>query len=574
MTTQADQDSCLGAAQPWLGRNLGRMTFRVAGAQLNLHVGDIRGNEELIADAIARAEAEKADILLTPELALTGYPPEDLVNRTDFVRANKEAVERLATKTGNVTAVVGFVDTAPSTHSGAIDAWERNVANAAAILRDGRIVGVYHKVLLPNYGVFDEDRNFSPGTDPGRTWTVGGVRFGVSICEDIWLTDGPPAAQVAAGARLLLNINASPFHRGKAAERETMLAERARSAGVPLVYLNLVGGQDELVFDGASVVFDSDGELMHRSPQFEEDFFVVDLARSDPAPSQVAPLLDPVEEVYRALTTGLGDYVRKNGFNGVVLGLSGGLDSALTATLASDALGPEKVWGVSMPSRFSSQHSIDDARDLASNLGIRFDVLPIDDVYQSHLDALSQLFTGTGFGVAEENLQARVRAAILMGLSNKFGPMVVATGNKSEMAVGYATIYGDMVGGYAVLKDVFKTLAYDLAKWRNRDGEVIPRSTIEKPPSAELRPDQQDTDSLPPYELLDAILERYVEQDLGLVEIMGDGFEPELVLRVARMVDRSEYKRRQSAPGVKITTKAFGRDRRLPITNAFRHGEP
>lgn len=554
------------------------MSVRVAGAQINLHVGDIRGNESRIAEAIARAESEGADVLLTPELAIVGYPPEDLVNRADFVKASREAVERLAALTGESMVVVGFVDSAPPTHSGAVDAGARKVANAAAILQHGRVSGVYHKVLLPNYGVFDEDRNFSPGTDPGAVWEVGDTRVGVSICEDIWLPDGPPSAQAAAGARVLLNINASPFHRGKALERESMLADRAKSAGVPLVYLNLVGGQDELVFDGASVVFDGSGDLLHRSPQFEEDFFVVDIGVDDrsgrrPATRNVTPLLDPTEEVYRALTTGLGDYVRKNGFDGVVIGLSGGLDSALTAALAADALGPERVWGVSMPSRFSSQHSIDDAALLAATLGIRFDVVPIDGVVQAYLDALAGLFEGTDFGVAEENLQARVRGALLMGLSNKYGPMVVATGNKSEMAVGYATIYGDMIGGYAVLKDVFKTLAYDLARWRNKAGEVIPQSTIDKPPSAELRPDQKDTDSLPPYELLDAILERYVEQDRAVDEIVADGFDEALVVRVARMVDRAEYKRRQAAPGVKITTKAFGRDRRLPITNAFRPGE-
>jgi NAD+ synthase (glutamine-hydrolysing) len=546
---------------------------------MNPHVGDIAGNERQIAEAIGRAEASGADILLTPELAVTGYPPEDLVNRTDFVDANRAAVERLAALTGDTLAVVGFVDKATPRHAGAVDAGAREVANAAAILRHGRVLGIYHKVLLPNYGVFDEDRNFSPGAEPAMIWEVGDVRVGVSICEDIWIPDGPPAAQAAAGASLLLNINASPFHMGKAAAREEMLAERAREASAPLVYLNLVGGQDELVFDGASVVLDAAGNLLHRSPQFEEDFFVVDVdtrgsaeSRREPAIGTVTPLLDPVEEVYRALTTGLGDYVRKNRFGGVVIALSGGLDSALTATLAVDALGPDRVWGVSMPSRFSSQHSIDDARQLASNLGFRFDVVPIDATFQAHLDSLSDLFSGTEFGVAEENLQARIRGAIVMGLSNKYGPMVIATGNKSEMAVGYATIYGDMIGGYAVLKDVFKTLAYDLARWRNKDGETIPQNTIDKPPSAELRPDQKDTDSLPPYELLDAILERYIEQEQSVEEIVDAGFEARLVVRIAGMVDRAEHKRRQAAPGVKITTKAFGRDRRLPITNAFRPG--
>lgn len=548
------------------------MSIRVAGAQLNLTVGDIEGNERLVADAMARAEAADADVLLVPELALTGYPPEDLVHRGDFVTANLEALDRLASLSGRVTTVVGFVDRARGESRGAVDSEERLVANAAAVLSAGEIKGVYHKVLLPNYGVFDEDRYFAVGTDPGRVWTIEGTPVGVSICEDIWRADGPPSEQALNGARVLLNINASPFHRGKAAEREEMLAERARASGSPVVYLNLIGGQDELVFDGASVVIDALGQTLHRSPQFEEDFFVVDVpVGEEPAEAgSIAPLLEPVEEVYRALTVGLGDYVRKNGFDSVVIGLSGGIDSALTAAIAADALGPESVWGVAMPSRFSSQHSIDDARALAENLGTRFDLIAIDDVYAAHLESLDEVFADTEFGVAEENLQARSRGATLMAISNKYGPMVVATGNKSEMAAGYATLYGDMVGGYAVLKDVFKTLVYELAEWRNRDGEVIPRSTIDKPPSAELRPDQKDSDSLPPYDVLDAILERYVEDDTGVSRIIEEGFDGSLVTRVARMVDRNEYKRRQAAPGVKVTTKAFGKDRRLPITNAYR----
>ena len=571
------------------------MTLRIAGAQLNMRVGDIAGNERLIAEAIAKAEAAGADVLLTPELGLTGYPPEDLVHRADFVASNIEALHRLAAGTGQVTAIVGFVAPVEAGHAGADDAWTREVANAAAVIRDGEVVGVYHKVLLPNYGVFDEDRNFSPGTDPGMVWEVAGQLVGISVCEDIWLADGPPGRQAAAGARVLLNINASPFHRGKAGERERMLADRARASGVPVVYLNLVGGQDELVFDGASVVIDADGDVIHRSPQFDEDFFFVDIDVSSAGRptgrnqveagvggvqtspmnrGTVTPLLDPVDEVYRALVTGLRDYVRKNGFPGVVVGLSGGIDSALTATIAADAVGPESVWGVAMPSRFSSQHSINDARDLAANLGIRFDLVSIEEVFTAYLDSLVEVFAGAEFDVAEENLQARIRGAILMAISNKFGHMVVATGNKSETATGYATLYGDMVGGYAVLKDVFKTLVYELSRWRNKDGVVIPESSIDKPPSAELRPDQFDSDSLPPYDLLDAILERYVERDLGVEAIVADGYDRDLVISVATRVDRNEYKRRQAAPGVKITTKAFGKDRRLPITNAYRSGTP
>lgn len=548
------------------------MPLRVAGAQIDLIVGDLAGNEERIAEAMEWAEAEGADVLLLPELAVTGYPPEDLVMRDGFVDDNIDVIRRLARRSGGCSTVVGFVDHAGNHPRGAGDARDRRVANAVAVLADGRLVGTYHKVLLPNYGVFDEDRYFSEGQDPDRIWEIAGVPCGVSICEDIWLPDGPPTAQAAAGARVLLNVNGSPFHRGKASEREAMLAARARASDVPVVYLNLVGGQDELVFDGASLVVAADGTLMHRSPQFEEHRFVLDvpLAGEPVSVGELHPLLDPTEEVYRAITIGVRDYVRKNGFESVVVGLSGGIDSALTAAVAVDALGPDAVWGVAMPSRFSSQHSIDDARALADNLGIRFDLLPIDGIYRSFLDALGPVFEGTDFGVAEENLQARTRGALLMAISNKFGPMLLTTGNKSEMAAGYATLYGDMAGGYSAIKDIFKTLVYELAEWRNRNGEVIPQNTIDKPPSAELRPDQKDSDSLPPYDLFDAILERYVEDDMSQTEIVADGFEPELVERVARMVDRNEYKRRQSAPGVRVTTKAFGRDRRLPITNHYR----
>jgi len=553
------------------------MGIRVAGAQVNLVVGDIQGNEAIVANAIARADKAEADVLLVPELALTGYPPEDLVHRSDFVDANLAALDRLAALTTKAAVIVGFVDRARGLPRGAADSEPRDVANAAAILGDGKVLGIYHKVLLPNYGVFDEDRYFAVGENPGMVWDIAGETVGVSVCEDIWLPDGPPASQAAAGARLLVNINASPFHRGKALEREAMLSERARSAGAPVVYLNLIGGQDELVFDGASVVIDAHGSVLHRSPQFEEDFFVVDVptgTESGTPSENLAPLLDATEEVYRAITTGLRDYVVKNGFSQVLIGLSGGIDSALTAAVAVDAVGSESVWGVAMPSRFSSQHSIDDASALAKNLGIRFDLIPIDDVYEAHLDSLAALFDGTEFGVAEENLQARSRGATLMAISNKFGPMVIATGNKSEMAAGYATLYGDMVGGYSVLKDVFKTLVYELARWRNKDDEVIPQNSIDKPPSAELKPDQKDSDSLPPYEILDAVLERYVEDDMGVEAIVESGYDSRLVARVARMVDRNEYKRRQAAPGVKITTKAFGKDRRLPITNAYLSVEP
>ena len=548
------------------------MSLRVAGAQLNLTVGDLDGNEARIADAMDWAEGQGADVLLLPELAVTGYPPEDLVIRPSFVDDNIEVVRRLARRSGKLSTVVGFVDHASPGERAAADAVDRRVANAVAVVSDGEIQGVYHKVLLPNYGVFDEDRYFSAGLDTDKVFEVAGHTVGVSICEDIWIPDGPPRSQAEAGAGIILNVNASPFHRGKAKGREEMLSARARASGVPVVYLNLVGGQDELVFDGASVVIDAEGTVLHRSPQFMEDLFVVDVPTGDEPGlvADVASLLDPTEEIYRARVLGLGDYCGKNGFDQVVVSLSGGIDSALTAAIAADALGGDNVWGITLPSRYSSPGSIADSKALAANFGIRFDELPMDGIFEAFLATLAPVFEGFEQGVAEENIQARIRGALIMAVSNKFGPMVVATGNKSEMAVGYATLYGDMAGGYSVLKDVFKTVVWDLARWRNRDGEMIPWSSIEKAPSAELRPDQFDSDSLPAYEVLDAVLERYIEDDLGPEEIVAEGFDAEVVRWVARRVDLNEYKRRQAAPGVKITTKAFGRDRRLPITNHYR----
>jgi NAD+ synthase (glutamine-hydrolysing) len=562
--------------------------LRVACAQVDTVVGDLAANGTVIREAMAWAEECEADVLLLPELAITGYPPEDLVLKEAFVAANIETLHRLAKDSGAVTTVVGFVDRSSLPPD---DAGHVRVHNAAALLQGGRVRGIYHKVRLPNYGVFDEDRYFMAGIKPDALWEINGVVAGVSICEDIWLPEGPPALQARRGADILLNINGSPYHRGKGAQRQAMLSERATEAGVPLVYLNMVGSQDELVFDGQSMVFDGNGQLLYRAPQFAAERFWVDVPlsaegktgveailvssgdllegdpESPPAPHQ--PLSD-VAEVYQALVTGLGGYVRKNGFSGVVIGLSGGIDSALTAALAVDALGPDAVWGVTMPSRYSSEGSVDDSRLLAKNLGIRIDEISIEPPFTGHLEALADVFSGTAPDVTEENLQARIRGALLMAISNKFGNMVVATGNKSEMSVGYATIYGDMAGGFAVLIDVWKTLIYDLARWRNRDGEVIPQATIDKQPSAELRPDQLDRDSLPPYPVLDAILEAYIEQDRSIPQIVAAGFERAVVERVTRMVDRNEYKRRQAAPGVKITTKALGRDRRLPITNGFR----
>ena len=553
-------------------------SIRVAGAQINLRVGDLEYNEARIAEAMEWAEAERAHLLLLPELAVCGYPPEDLLSRPAFVQANLEVVDRLARRSGETATVVGFADRLPpsaAAHRGAPDAVERRLANAAALLRRGRTVGVYRKVMLPNYGVFDEDRHFAPGSAPDAVWEIGGVKVGVSICEDIWVEDGPPARQAAAGAQLLVNINGSPFQAGKPAQRMEHVRRRAENSGRPVVYLNLVGGQDELVFDGASLAVGGDGRLLYRAPSFAEECFTVDVpidgGVSREAPGS-APLLEPNEEIYRALTLGFGDYVRKNGFEKVIVGLSGGIDSALTATAAADALGAGAVRGVTMPSRFSSPGSVGDSRELAQRLGIRLDEIPIADLFATYQTTLEEVFAGTEFGVAEENLQSRIRGALLMALSNKYGEMVAATGNKSEMAVGYATLYGDLAGGFAVLKDVFKTKVYELARWRNRRGEVIPEAVLAKPPSAELRPGQLDTDSLPPYEVLDPILAAYIEEDRSVDDIAAAGADRETAERVARLVDRNEYKRRQAPPGVKISAKAFGRDRRLPITNGWRKG--
>ncbi|MCZ7534023.1 MAG: NAD+ synthase [Acidimicrobiia bacterium] len=563
--------------------------LRVAGAQLDLIVGDIAGNTARIADAMLWAEEQFADVLLVPELAITGYPPEDLVLREGFVERNLVALESLAALAGSVVVIVGFVDRL-SAEQLDDDAVPRTVANAAAVLHDGRVVSRYHKTLLPNYGVFDEARYFAEGRTPPRLHLIGGVACGISICEDIWDAEGRPTVQARAGAEVLLNINGSPFHARKSMERLDLLVARATNNHANVVYVNCVGGQDELVFDGASTVVSTNGDVLHRSPQFSEDLFVADVTvdgvprdysidvvsvtagrtiERDLRQGTVAPILDETAEIYAALATGLRDYVHKNGFSEVVIGFSGGIDSALTAAIAVDALGADAVHGVMMPTRYSSKGSIDDSVDLAERLGVRVDLIDIDDLFGEFLDSLSPLFAETVEDAAEENLQARIRGTILMAISNKFGAMVLATGNKSELAVGYTTLYGDMAGGFSVLKDVYKTTVYELAKWRNTQGEVIPVSIIAKPPSAELRPDQLDADSLPPYPILDDVLRMYIEDDMTAAEIIAAGHDAELVRRIAGMVDRNEYKRRQAAPGVRITTKAFGRDRRLPITNRF-----
>ncbi|MDQ1520562.1 MAG: hypothetical protein QOI55_1635 [Actinomycetota bacterium] len=564
--------------------------LRVAAAQLNLVVGDLDGNVERILDAYESAENAGVDLVTFPELAITGYPPEDLLLRPAFVTQAVDALEKVASRTGRCAAVVGFPEPG------------RDLANAAAVLAHGKVHGVYRKHVLPNFSVFDEQRYFAPGDDFGPLFVVGGVKVSVSICEDAWSPSGPILAQATGGAELAVNINASPYYAGRWREREMMLSTRAADASVPIVYVNLVGGQDELVFDGASMVFDERGKLIARAKQFEEDLLVVDIdvrpafrkRLLDPrgrvrgpalpevpvtdarlaergAPARVEPVLEPVREVYEALVLGTRDYVRKNGFADVVIGLSGGVDSSLVAVIAVDALGAEHVSGVLMPSRHSSEGSITDAEALAVNLGIATITVPIEPAHQAFESMLEDAFRGTETNLAEENVQARIRGNVLMTMSNKFGWLVLTTGNKSEMATGYATLYGDMAGGFAVIKDVPKTLVYALCNERNeRAGrELIPRSVLEKPPSAELAPDQVDADSLPAYEALDPIIEGYVEEDLSVAELEALGHDPETVRRVARMVDRNEYKRRQSPPGVRVSPKAFGKDRRLPITNRW-----
>jgi NAD+ synthase (glutamine-hydrolysing) len=571
--------------------------LRVALCQLNTVVGDLAGNTERIVNAITTAEQAGADLAVFPELAVTGYPPEDLLLKPGFVADNLEALAKVAAATERCAAAVGFVDEG-------LDLYD-----AAAVCAFGQVQLTYHKRCLPNYGVFDEKRYFTPGRGGTQLALIGGVRVGVSICEDAWSPTGPIAEQAAAGAELVVNLNASPYYRGRLSERARMLATRAADASCTIVYVNQVGGQDELVFDGASLVVRDDGNLLASAAQFEEMLLLVDLdirpvfrkrlldprgrATAVPMPvvpiteeahqpadavrlprTVMAPLPEP-EEVYRALVLGTHDYVTKNGFGDVVIGLSGGIDSSLVATLATDALGAGHVHGVSMPSRFSSEHSKDDASVLAHRLGIDFRTIPIEPAHAALLDLLAASFAGRSEDLTEENVQSRIRGVLLMALSNKFGWMVLTTGNKSELAVGYSTLYGDTAGGFAVIKDVPKTMVYELCRWRNAHpidnvAAPIPASVLEKPPSAELRPDQRDDQSLPPYEVLDPILLAYVEQDLTAGELVEAGFSKEVVERVVRLVDLAEYKRRQSPPGVRVTPKAFGKDRRMPITNRYR----
>ena len=570
--------------------------LRIALAQINVTVGDLEGNAARIARAIAEAEELGADIVALPELAVTGYPPEDLLLKPEFVAAGQRALQGLASRAMLTTAICGFADR------------QDDLYNAAALLHAGEVVGVYHKVYLPTYAVFDEDRYFRAG-QAGPVFRIGGGVVGVSICEDIWYPEGPPTLQaLEGGAELLVNISSSPYCMGRFEVRRRMLATRAADTCAFVAYVNLVGGQDELVFDGQSMIFGPDGELIARAPAFEETMLVADLdleaafrqrlhdprrrkhqgiGAVPPVPITEQPIPDkpglgspevseplaPEEEVRRALVLGTRDYVRKNGFEKVVIGLSGGIDSSLVTALAVEALGAENVVGVAMPSRYSSAESVTDAERLAANLGIELLGLPIEQPFVSYQELLAQYLCGAP-GTVEENLQARVRGNLLMALSNAHGWLVLTTGNKSELSTGYCTLYGDMAGGFAVIRDLPKTWVYRLAEHVNLSAgrEVIPRSVIEKPPSAELKPDQRDTDTLPPYEVLDPILKAYVEEDRPVAEIVALGYPPQVVWHVVEMVDRSEYKRRQAPPGVRVTSRAFGRDRRLPITNRLRGG--
>jgi len=546
-------------------------------------VGDLDGNVGRILDTMKAADADDVDLVAFPELAITGYPPEDLVLKETFVTDNLDALEAVVAGSGRAVSVVGFVDR--------LD--DGRLCNAAAVCASGQLLGVYHKRRLPNSEVFDDQRYFVPGEEPLRLYEIGGSLVGISICEDAWWPGGPIAEQAQGGAALVVNVNGSPYHAGKIQDRERTLEARADESSCTILYSNLVGGQDELVFDGASLVVSPNGEVITRAAQYIEELFIAEIEMGEPrtvpalpvvvvssssaasGPMATAPpaeLLSPAAEVYGALVLGTRDYVQKNGFTDVVLGLSGGIDSSLVAAVAVDALGADHVHGVLMPSRYSSRHSVTDAELLSTNLSIDHRTIVIEPAFTSMLEMLASSFRDRPVDITEENLQPRIRGMLLMALSNKFGWLVLTTGNKSELAVGYATLYGDMAGGFAVIKDVWKTMVYDLCAHVNEVAgrEVIPATVITKPPSAELRPDQVDTDSLPPYDVLDRILDAYIEEDKTAGDLIDAGEDPELVRRIVRLVDLSEYKRRQAPPGVRVTTKAFGKDRRLPITNHYR----
>lgn len=534
--------------------------MKIALVQLNPTVGALKANAELIITKAQEATAQGADLIVFPELTLTGYPPEDLILKKHFIEDCRNLIRNLAERLPHGPAIaVGtpFYE-------------QERTYNAAVVYRDGNIEQVYKKNLLPNYGVFDEKRVFCAGTEPG-TFEHLGKKIGIHICEDSWYAESQPCQDLCqADVDLVINLSASPYHRGKIIERRKILAQASAAIGAPIAYCNLVGGQDELVFDGGSKFMSSNGAVKARAAQFAEETLYVSFPNAD---SAIAPSTDdPIEEVYEALKTGLRDYVNKNGFKKVIIAISGGIDSALVLALAVDALGADRVLGVTMPSQYSSSETFNDALIIAKNFGIQIHTLPIKPIFNLYTEELKQVWGEIEADVTEENLQARIRGNLVMALSNKFGALVLTTGNKSEMAVGYCTIYGDMCGGFALIKDVPKTLVFELCRWRNETNgqEMIPWDTIERPPSAELRPDQQDSDSLPPYDVLDAILQGYVEEQLSRQELINRGFDAELIARIARLVDLNEYKRRQGAPGVKITPRAFGRDRRMPITNRYR----
>jgi len=558
--------------------------IRIAGAQKSFPVGAIQKNKQTILDCFEAAEEKEADILIFPELALTGYPPEDLLLRESFVGKNFAVLEELAEFSSSTSGVVGFVDrNLDDNHT---DKQKRDIANAAAIIQNGDVKGIYHKCFLPNYSVFDEARYFAKGNNPGNVFWYEDIGIGISICEDIWIEEGPSLQQVENGASLIININASPYDQNKSDLRKELVVNQARKLGVPIIYLNMVGGQDELVFDGGSFVVDGKGEILYQAQQFEEELFYIDLdlevkeqprgslleirqKRSELDPLQSALLLSKNESLYSALKLGLFDYVSKNNFEKVLIGLSGGIDSALTATIAVDALGSDNVIGVALPSKYNTEESLVDAKLLAENLDIEFKVVEIEEIVNIFRNTLKES-VGEELGqTTDENIQSRVRGNILMALSNQTGAMVVSTGNKSEMAVGYSTLYGDLAGGFALLKDLYKTEVYNLANFRNSISSVIPQNTIDKEPSAELRPDQFDKDSLPEYDLLDEILRMYIEEDSSSEKIISKGIDENVVFDVLSKVDRNEYKRKQVAPGVKLTEKAFGKDRRMPITNTY-----
>ncbi|HAV10612.1 MAG TPA: NAD+ synthase [Dehalococcoidia bacterium] len=573
--------------------------LRIGLAQINTTVGDFSGNLEKMLRAVAEARSMGVDLITFPELAICGYPPEDLLFKPRFINENLKYLNRLVEGSSGITVIAGFIDS------------KEDIYNAAALIHDGKIAAVYRKMYLPNYGVFDEDRYFQAGSEC-PVYMLGGVGIGITICEDIWYEAGPATAQAYTGAEVIINISASPYHIGKGSFRERMIGTRAADNLTIIAFNNLVGGQDELVFDGNSLIFDEHGTTIARGKQFEEDMIIADLdiesvfrsrlhdprwrkqtllrsnepqyqSRhfiSEKFPDALKPPVSIPQsksrvlpgEIYHALVLGTHDYVIKNGFQKVVIGLSGGIDSSIVATIAVDALGQDNVTGVAMPSQFTSESSKTDAQLLADNLGIKLLTIPIENVYKSYLDSLAEPFSGTNFNTTEENIQARIRGNFLMALSNKFGWLVLTTGNKSEYATGYTTLYGDMAGGFAVIKDVPKTLVYDIAKYRNTVAgkSLIPDSVLTKEPSAELRPNQRDADSLPPYPVLDPILTAYVEQDKSVEQIINMGFPEEIVKRSVRLVDISEYKRRQAPPGIKITERAFGRDRRLPLTSRFK----